>query len=463
MNKVETKKSVLLAKSNYILFVLFVISIGFTSFYVYKFSLLSFSALRADIAYQRRIDGVAEFIQFKFTKHKPLIEIKKSYLYWVKKDINERFEQESSVEFSIQNIKISLSWQVYEISLAVIFLVFWSLLLLRQVGVSTLASAIDAVTLQAIEGADSKSIKVAWNLVKAKIDLFFKWRFSLHAIVVVSIALFLIFCIVRQVLFSYRLTANIPFWYQGFLDVSVLLTAVLGAMCCITLSKDVGSHSKTRRSAMFTFAGVALVIGIGSLASTRLPKFMKFGHISSPRFRIKKHSFVWKINLSNGLYRHSKSKKFYYVDQQHMLRSHGLVEAMYLKPVSIIPQTEFEFVPLLTANSYFERQALYFLEKRKYMDALSVLELGCRYQLYRMQQPNRFVPNIRIFKLYFGLCRKYKLQHHLDLVRNEIIKLKFQPILAPRNERWMFSRAWCFKQRWFSRETYDHHPIPMHI
>lgn len=462
-NRAEERRSAPQAKGSYVLAVLFLVSIGLTFFYVYKFSLLSFSALKADIAYQHRIDGSADLDKLKFTKYEPVIELKKSYLSWVKADIIQRYERESSVEFSFKDIKLNLSWQAYEILLAVLYFFVWFLLLLKQMGANALMSTIDAAALQAIQGPRLKSIKEKWDFFKAKIDLFCMWKYFSHTVMVVSATLFFVFCVVRQVLFSYRLTADIPIWYRDFLDVSVLLTVVLGAVCCITLSKGISSYSNARRSAMFSVAGVALVIGIGSLATTRLPKLVKFGHISSPRYRAKKHNRVWKMGLSHGLYRHSKSKKFYYVDQQNMLRSHGLVNAMHLEPVPTISQAEFGFVPMLTANSYFERHALYFLEKRKYMDALSVLEMGCRYQLYRMRQFDETAPNIRIFKLYFGLCRKYRLRHHLDGVRNEIIRLQLRSILAPRNERWMLSRAWCFKQRWFSRKMYNHHPIPMHL
>jgi len=451
------------AKGSYVLFVLFLLSIGLTSFYIYKFSSLSFAVLRADVAYQEKINVSAELHRFKFTKHEAVLDFKRSYLSWVRADISQRFERENAFEYTVRDIKLSISWQAYEMVLAVIYILVWTFLLLKQMGASALVSTIDAVALQAIQEPWLKSAKAIWGFFKVKVDLFCLWRFFPHAVMIILAVLFFIFCILRQILFSYRLTIDIPIWYGFFLDISVFFTVILGSICSLTLLKGVSSYSDARRSTLMRIGGGALTIGIGALVATRLPKLKKFGHIPSPRFKTKKIGRVWKVNLSTGLYRHSKSKNFYYVDRENMLRSDGLVNAIHLKPESTISQSDFEFLPILTANSYFEHHAFHLFEKRKYMDALGTLEMGCRYQLYRLQKSDGFAPNTRIFKLYFGLCRKYRLRHHTDRVRDEINELQLRSILAPGNQRWMFSRAWCFKQRWFSRTKYNKHLIPVRL
>lgn len=186
------------------------------------------------------------------------------------------------------------------------------------------------------------------------------------------------------------------------------------------------------------------------------------GNISHPRYRTSPRIMWHKISASQGLYQHIKSRKYYYVNNNGQVRSSCKINEMHLIKANIseLHDSDFVRIPKFTSSVFFEEWSLMLLKKGQILDALNCLENGCKYEIFRIRTLNEQHPNIRVFKLYAGLCRKHKLMHHLFSLRREITHDKnLIDLLQPSPQRWLMTRASCFRQRWLFRKQYNKHPL----
>jgi hypothetical protein len=197
-------------------------------------------------------------------------------------------------------------------------------------------------------------------------------------------------------------------------------------------------------------------------ATEKLFQSLIVKHIPRPRYKTK-HAVLWhKIAVNPGLYRHSKSNNYYYVNDDNMIKSSSPIKAAHLIKVKSLALTEadFAYIPKHTASIFFENWALKLYKKGRILDALNCLEIGCKFEIYRIRTQQNNNPNIRLLKLYAGLCRRTNTKHKLSQLRKEIINDNLLgPLLQPPPQRWLFVRAFSFKQRWVHRKKYNGLPL----
>jgi hypothetical protein len=213
-----------------------------------------------------------------------------------------------------------------------------------------------------------------------------------------------------------------------------------------------------RRKFITQMGSVAL---LSALSPTLIEKFFQsisIKHFSRPRYKTT-HTKQWQpISVSTGLYQHKKSKSIYYVNEHGSVRCNSKINELHLDKIHALDlnNSSFPHISKLTASVFFENWSLKLLQKKKLADALQCLEIGCKYEIYRIRELNEQTPNIRIFKLYAGLCYKYKIKHNLSQLRNEVNHDKsLSSLLQPSTQRFLKTRAWWFKRRWFTKTQYN--------
>jgi hypothetical protein len=218
-----------------------------------------------------------------------------------------------------------------------------------------------------------------------------------------------------------------------------------------------GGVSPVRRGmiAAIPLIGITALFTMGGRA---LAPLVETGHFSKPRFRTGKRPQRQVATLAHGLYRNPKSGTILYIDEDGSVACRQPIKTHRLIRVSSITEADFPKISYLAAKILFEKQALSALKKQKVTDAVAWLDLGVRYQIYRRDKDHKFSINVRVVKLFAGLCYRYKVKGHVPAIRRKLIERGMVGVFEPINEGWL-THPGDFKKRWLIRSTYGGTPI----
>lgn len=340
-------------------------------------------------------------------------------------------------------IPIPLSWHLYEIGILLLFLLSF---LLHEPFLNSYSKAfpvLDELGMPLSDFLKNKHPIVYFLLASIKnLD-----RASLF----ISAFAFFLFAATKLFLHHHG-TYKIPDFDK------LLLAATTIAMFLSIVPFRPQQALRNSRREFLKYGSVALISAFSPTVMEKLFQSISVGHFSRPRYRTKHLSQWQKISISAGLYRHIKSDSFYYVNDLSFVRSSSKINDTHLVKAHFLDlnYSDFPHISKLTASTFFEDYSLKLMQRGKLQDALQCLEIGCNYETYRIRNHNEQKPNIRLFKLYGGLCHKHKVKHNLSKLRKEICHDKFlSDLLQPPPQRWLMTRAWWFKRRWSTKKQYN--------
>jgi hypothetical protein len=219
------------------------------------------------------------------------------------------------------------------------------------------------------------------------------------------------------------------------------------------LRSQIISRSPTRRRLLavgtLVFSGLIIrPFGINAAY------FAANGRLANPRYRRKKRPQRISVNLPNGLYRNPKSRKILYVDPNGKISCYGPIDAGRLIRVSNFTEANFPDLNPLAGKTCFEKQGLSALRKGQLADAIAWLELGINYEIFRRFQVPHHKINMRVVKLFAGLCYRHRIRGKIPVIRRKLLAANMVDLFQPSPEQWL-GKASNFKHRWLSREKYD--------
>jgi hypothetical protein len=340
-------------------------------------------------------------------------------------------------------IPIPLSWHLFEIAILLLFLFSFTLQTSLLLGYLKLNPTVDALN------------PFISNLLK-------KIPPSIHFILTNLRITESLSLTISAVTFTLFFSTKLFLHHHGTLNISnldtLLLAATSIAMFLSLRPAQTLSMPHHNRREFLKFSSLSLLTALTPFALEKLCQSISVKHFAQPRHR-NKHTTLWhKVSISAGLYRHRKNKKIYYVNEHGFIRSlNNMKEDNLIKihPLAL-NYSDFHLISKLTSSVFFEDWSLKLLQKGKLLDSLQCLELGCKYEIYRIREQHEQKPNIRLFKLYSGLCHKHEVKHNLSLLKKEITHDKLlSNLLLPPPQQWLMTRAWCFKRRWSTRKLYN--------
>jgi hypothetical protein len=218
-----------------------------------------------------------------------------------------------------------------------------------------------------------------------------------------------------------------------------------------------GGVSPVRRGiiAAIPLIGLAALFPTGGQA---LAPLVEAGHFSKPRFRTRKRPQRQVATLAHGVYRNPKSGTILYIDEKGNVACRQAINTHRLIRVSNLTEADFPKISHLAAKILFEKQALSALEKQKTTDAVAWLDLGVRYQIYRRGKDRKFSINMRVVKLFAGLCYRHKVKGHIPAIRRKLVEQGMLAAFQPATEGWL-THPGDFKKRWQIRRTYGGIPL----
>lgn len=409
----------------------------------------------ADIEYHQRPDFQNDHIDI-FTKSKnEVAKVKNLYLQDERRALHIKFLKETAIHFELVGFEIHVSWRNVEYVLMLLYLVFFISPAIKAL--SLVGYVKTEMDFQRADRFFSKPVSTMFEYINDLANLIRNKNGINQAIFIFCIISFFVFNALRLLLIHYGVYADSSRLYRKI--TWIVSSATIFSMAFLFVMPDSQTDLSTmgRRRVIMQITGLLFASIIPVKLMEKAPHFVSVGLVLNPRYRKKSGVFWHAVSLRPGLYRNVKSKKLYFVNHSKMLRAHDKIEQKNLEPVHGIHEGEFENFSRLTADLYFEDQALHLLNSGKLTDALALLELGCKYQIYSVLNNNK--PNIRLFKLYFGLCCKYRRQGHLKFLKEEIKRHKLEPSLQPFPQKWLLSKAWCFKSRWYRRVEYNNHKL----
>lgn len=340
------------------------------------------------------------------------------------------------------NIPFPITWHFYEIGILFVFLITFSLHI--QPLNNYWSSIFDFSRLESmIENFSNKHPFILSLIVKANNRVI--------APLFLSVGAFVLFA--GSILFLHHHGAP----RIQYLD-NILLAITTATMIVAIIPYPKQSAPIISRRNFIKLSSISLIAAFTPTLLEKLFQSISIKHFPNPRYR-DNHAVKWKnISLNAGLYKHKKSKKIYYVNELGLIRSYSKINEANLDRIHSLNlnHSDFPYISKLISATFFEDWSIKLLQRDKLYDALNCLEVGCRYQIYRIKNKNETNPNIRIFKLYVGLCYKNKIKHNLENLRKEITQDKIVfSILQPQPQHWLMLKAWSFKQRWLRRVSYN--------
>jgi hypothetical protein len=217
------------------------------------------------------------------------------------------------------------------------------------------------------------------------------------------------------------------------------------------------SVSPTRR-AIVVGAPLVGIILVARPAGSALASLATRGHFSNPRYRRRKRKARILVTLPHGLYRNPKTGKIFYVDLDGRLSCRDPIKTERLIRISSITEANFPHLTQLAAKICFEKQALSALKKGQLRDSIPWLELGARYELYRRTLRAKHKINVRVVKLFAGLCYRHRMKGRIPQFRRQIAAANLIGVFQPSPQNWL-GKASDFKYRWRYRKSYDQIPL----
>lgn len=453
-------RKVIVKKEKHYLIVMFWLIVSITCvFYCYSLFPKVWSSVISDLDYHKDV-AEKKYASKNFSiSKKEMAKFKSLYFKFDREEIHHEFTNPAAVQLEFSTLKIETSWRKFEYFLMVFYFVFFfSFSAIFSKWLKFFEIAISDHLFQAIGKLCPKSLQAILERLTKFVNILCMSKKSYWLIFSLGIVGFILFNVIRLLLVHYGVFADVSNFYKIFSGM-ILCSTIIFIFLPFVNQRSTNEMLASRRYVFLKFASIAVISFMPIAIIEKGSQIVKLGLFPNPRYKKKELKSWHQTSLTPGLYRHINSKQFFYVNEAKQLRSRDNIATKNLILANGFGENEFRYMSRMTAKVYFEDRALHQIKSGKLLDALDLLELGCKYAIFSVLRNPSEKPNIRLFKLYFGLCHKNKLKHHLAKLRTQINQKKLRPVLQPSPQKWMRSKAWCFKNRWHSRREYNKHKL----
>jgi hypothetical protein len=211
--------------------------------------------------------------------------------------------------------------------------------------------------------------------------------------------------------------------------------------------------SSARRRLLAVFVCILGSAAARPVAAT-IAQVAYHGRFPNPRFRRHPKPQRAILHVKHGFYRNPKSKKIFYVDSKGRISSRSQMKANRLQKVGNLTPDDFPYLVRDAARVGFGELALSAISQQQLGDAIYLLELGVRYEIYRAGIDQDHEVNDRVVKLFAGLCYRHRVPKRIPAIRRELVAQQLVTIFQPAPQKWLH-KASDFKARWRFRKQYN--------